>query len=108
MVGKNKGNRLSTEDEVISTVQKFLKNAEEVKRILESKGQTTKVVNEEIIILKTYLPTMFTEDGLKVIIQSIIDSGKDNMGLVMDVLKRNYNGMYDGKVASQIVKELLK
>jgi hypothetical protein len=65
----------------------------------------------EAMILEEYLPQMLSEPELTAAIKGFIkvyslDSMK-GMGTVMTALKESYAGMYDGKVASTIVRELL-
>ena len=110
MVGKNAGNRISTDDEVLSTIRKFLKNAEEtliqVKQ-LAGADKAVETFTEEIRILKSYMPQQLSDDKLREVINSFISNNPNtNMGLIMKFLKENFNGLYDGKKANVIVKEL--
>ncbi|MDR3502995.1 MAG: GatB/YqeY domain-containing protein [Legionella sp.] len=98
MVGKNNGNRLSTDEEVVAVVKKFIKNTEEILSIRPSK-----VANIEIGILKEYVPTQLTESELRSIIQIVKDDG-GNISAVMKYLKQDYAGRYDSKLASQLAK----
>lgn len=108
MVGKNAGNRESTDEEVIATVRKFLKNLEETKRNLVAHGKDTAVCEEEIKILGQYLPQQMSADDLKSAITAIVaETAGANMGVVMKVLKERYAGLYDGKLASEVVKQVL-
>lgn len=108
MVGKNNGNRESTDDEVLATVRKFIKNLEETKRNLVAHNKDTVVCEEEIKILSQYLPKQMNEDELRAAINSIVSEHTSaNMGLIMKLLKEKYNGLYDGKLASELTKQLL-
>jgi hypothetical protein len=67
----------------------------------------------EMDTLDKYLPKMLTEDDIKNIVSTIISenniSGIQNMGKVMMELKKHPNSnLIDNKIASNIVKELLK
>ena len=61
--------------------------------------------------LECYLPQMLSTDELGTIIQEITIrlqiSDMKGMGLVMKELQTKYPGMYDGKIASQIVKNTI-
>ncbi len=62
-------------------------------------------------ILKAYLPKQMSEDEMKNAISEIIseigaESVRD-MGKVMKSLKEKFNGQYDGKAASALVREIL-
>lgn len=65
----------------------------------------------EVTILEVYLPQQLDELELKRVLMNHImnmnsPSMKD-MGSVMGWLKQNFAGKYDGKVASNLVRELL-
>ena len=111
MVGKNKRNDVPTDEETKATIKKFIKNATEVKEVSIAKGfgiEETKARNE-ISILEAYLPKGLSEEELCLNIARIIEVDKiNNLGLIMKTLKEKYNGLYDGKRATEIVKEMLK
>lgn len=109
MVGKNAGNRESTDDEVIATVRKFIKNLEETKRNLINHNKDTAVCDEELAIISKYLPQQMSSDQLKAAIADILaENAGANMGVVMKVLKEKHSGLYDGKLASEIAKQVLQ
>jgi len=110
MVGKNKGDRLPTDEEVSSTVQKFLKNAMETKGLLERADSATLAlftIDSEITVLTRYLPAPLSDDELTSAIKIIIDDGNASVGAIMKALKEQYAGRYDGKKASELAKRLL-
>ena len=86
---------------VISKLKSMVKNAE----------ATNSLTNEELSIIDEYLPTQMSEDALRAKIGGFIMkeslSGMKEMGTVMGYLKDNFEGEYDGKLASTITKELL-
>ena len=106
MIGKNDGNRESTDAEVIAVIKKFIKNIDESLKV-----KPDKVLPLEKMLLEGYLPQQITGTQLEMTIQGIIvsvgaESVRD-MGKVMKVLKDSYDGRYDGREASTFVKELL-
>lgn len=107
MVGKNDGNRDTTDQEVIATIKKFIKNIDETIAVA---GSTETLVAEKDA-LQVYLPRQLTEPELRVTIGNIIVtqglSGPKAMGQLMGELKKNHAGSYDGALASRLVKELL-
>jgi uncharacterized protein YqeY len=108
MVGKNAGNRASTDDEVLATIRKFLKNAEETRARLTEAGKDTTVILEEIQILNEYLPQQMTDEQLSAAISDIIqETGASNMGAVMKALKERHAGLYDGRRANELIKQQL-
>jgi len=111
MPGKNDGNRESTDEEVVAIVKKFIKNLNEVISATNTPVVVI-VAQDEIDTLEKYLPEQITGMRLEMTIQGVIvsigaESVRD-MGKVMKVLKDSYEGCYDGREASTIVKELLK
>lgn len=109
MVGKNDGNRETTDQETIAVVKKFLKGIADT---MEARGEgvATPLLYEKQI-LQGFLPTQYTGDELaNIIIQVIADNGFNNMkqmGQVMKELNANYGGQFDGKEASTIVRAQL-
>ena len=97
--------------EVLKIIRKFMKNAEET--IVEGTkvGKNVDKSREEIKILLNYLPVQLTEDQLKVIIVDFVNVLPEKtpkmMGKVMSQLKEKYDGQYDNKVASFLVKNSL-
>lgn len=102
MVGKTKRNGLPTEEEVTSVVKKFKIGVEEIAKI---KGLSDDL-QYELDIYERYLPIMLTKDQLVEIVSGISPK-PNNLGEVMKFLKEKYSGLYDGKVASDIAKEVL-
>ena len=87
---------------IISKLKSMIKNAE----------ATNSLTDNELSILNEYLPTQLTEETLRDAIKLLIDdyelSSLKEMGKVMTYLKNNFDGQYDGRMASRITKELLQ
>lgn len=87
---------------IISKLKSMIKNAE----------ATNSLTDNELSILNEYLPTQMTEETLRDAIKLLIDdyelSSLKEMGKVMTYLKNNFDGQYDGRIASTITKELLQ
>ena len=109
-VGKNNGNRETTEEETIKMIEKFKKDAERTLVLMENKGSSAEEINEylkEISIYESYLPKKLNKEELKKIIEDLIAINSNaNIGLIMGKLK-SLKLNFDGKVASQIIKEKL-
>lgn len=60
---------------------------------------------DEISIYESYLPKQLSDDELSTVIDEILN-GKDkpNIGIVMKELKAEYDGQFDGKVASSLIR----
>lgn len=100
------GNQEVTDQDVEKVVQKFAKNAKEMLKYTED-AQKKYGIEWEIILYESYLPKQLTEQELRFKITELISQGCDNIGKVMGQLNQQHKGQFDGKVASQIVKELI-
>jgi uncharacterized protein YqeY len=124
-IGKNKGNRESTDSEVVSVVQKFVKNINETitalsapnhkhtPESLDSNRMKISVLDTEKEILAAYLPKQLTKDQMVATINQLIAEGviareMKSKGLVMKHFKDNFTGQYDGSVLAISVDESLK
>lgn len=110
MVGKNDGNRESTEAEVIKVIKKFIANGNETLSLIagSAPANTVAKVQRELSILAEFLPKQLEGEELikaigEVITELNATSIKD-MGKVMKTLKEKYDGNYDGTTASVIIK----
>ncbi len=111
MVGKNKRNGDTTDEEAIGMVKKFAANTEETIRLLTERGQDAAVQRRELEILQAYLPKQLTQAELVKAIADIVAAQAEKspkvMGKVMGELKARYGATYDGKLASELVKSAL-
>ncbi len=116
MIGKNDGNRETTDAEVVAIIKKFLKNLEETLVHVSKQDniqalQKKNILEKEKSILLSFLPKQMDEVELSQVIKSFIDELSEKnpkqMGKVLGKLKEKYSGQYDGAMASRITKELL-
>ena len=91
--------KILTDEQVLGVIRKMKENAVE----LGNQG--------EVDILSDYLPTMLEPKQLEILITGIINKNKfegmKDMGKMMGILKSEHGGTYDGRLASQIVKDNL-
>jgi uncharacterized protein YqeY len=112
MVGKNAG-RAVTDAEVVQMIKKFIKNIDETIRALGDADPRTAVALAEKTTLEKYLPQQLDEAALRSEIGGIVAglqaTGVDNptVGDVMKFLKLRFDGKYDGRLASTIIKEFV-
>ena len=111
MVGKNKRNGATTDEETIGVIRKFLTNVEETMRLLCDRSQDVSAQKREQEILMRYLPTQMTDHELEAAVRAIVAelgvSGAKAIGSVMAALKTRHGSTYDGRAASSIVKQVL-
>lgn len=107
-VGKNKGNRETTEDEAIKVVQKLLASLE-VNINLTNDTQTKSMFAEEAKILESVLPQMVDEQEVA---DALTDRFKDNppkhKGEVMKFAKETWGSLVDMKHVGSLADEILK
>lgn len=110
MVGKNAGNRESTDDEVQQTIRKFLKNNQEALSVIKDDARRAALA-EESAILTGYLPPMAGEAEVKAFIAETVaglaDRSPKSMGAVMAALKTKFGTGFDAKQANAWVREAL-
>lgn len=111
-IGKDAGNRASTDDEVVGVVRKFLKNAEETLAAAQGKRDTS-ATEAEIATLNAYMPQQLSDEEIQKAVDAAIaelgiEKSPKNMGAVMKVLRDTYGARLDMKKASAIVNQALK
>ena len=106
MVGKNAGREV-LDAEVIATIKKFIKNIDETIKALGAKDERARSAMDEKVVLEHFLPKQMTEAELRSYVQEIVLTEGANMGKIMGVLKSRFDGQYDGKMASSVVKAVL-
>lgn len=96
-----------TDGDIINIIQKLVKQRMDSIEIYSTAGRLELAEKEkqEKDVMMEFLPKMLSENELKEVIQT---SGCNNIGSVMKYLKENYNGLYDAKIASILIKEMLK
>ena len=114
MVGKNDGNRVSTEGEVIAVIKKYISNINETKMHLVANSFDTSQLEQcakDVEVLTGFLPSQLTvsalEEKVKEIISSLENVTVKDLGKVMKRLKELYDGQYDAKVAAELIKAKL-
>ena len=93
-----------TDDKVIAACKKFISGNIEVIEAGAKIGSECPNLLAENLILETYIPKQLTEEQLYAI---IVELKADNMGAVMQHLKGNYNGLYNGKLAANVAHHVL-
>ena len=106
-------NSLSEEDG-IKIIKKLVKQRKDSKEIYENANRFDLAKKEELelSILSTYLPQMFTEKDIKILIENIIkETGAESLsdiGKVMPIVMKRGAGKIDGKIANSVLRDLLE
>jgi len=102
-----------TEEDIMALLQKMIKQRHESAEIYAKAGrlELANKENEEIVIIKSFLPAQMDEASMKAAVEAAIaatgaTSGKD-MGKVMNELKGKYAGKMDFKAANAVIKGLI-
>lgn len=113
IVGKNNGNRETTDEEAVKVIKKFSKGVLESIETLqgshnwENCGGRIEDLQNELDVYEKYLPKQMSENELRTAIEVMVSGGKNNIGMIMGTLKKEYAGLYDGAMASKLAKEIL-
>lgn len=99
-----KGEEL-TDADVVSIIQKTVKELEEEKAFFEKAGRAEKVeaLENQKNIISAYLPKLMSEDEIKEIISNLADKTMPN---IMKHFRLNFAGKCDMSLVSKLAKEL--
>ena len=103
-----------TEKDCISVIKTLVKQREEAANMYEKAGRDSLAQKEKIEfdILNSYLPEMMSEVEIRNLVESVISEtnakGITEMGKVMPLVMRKGGNAIDGKMANQILRELLE
>lgn len=92
---------------VLSIIKKFIDNAKFVIEQTKDGDYENYQANQEIEILEKYRPKQLSEVEIRTLIEGLVISGSQNMKTIMETFKGAYPGQYDGKLVSQIAKEMI-
>lgn len=114
-VGKNQGNRASTDEEIMAVIKKFVKGTNENIEIYQkaSKTDALETARKELAILQNYLPQAVSSEVLEEYVAMFVKQkdlkkeDKQTFGLAMKAAKEKFGASLDGAVASKTIKEFL-
>ncbi len=102
-----------TEESAMKAIQKEYKKRKETAEIYTQQNRADLAEDEiaQALVMEEYLPKMLTEDEVRVEVKKAIAelgaTSAADMGKVMGLANKAIAGRADGKLVSQIVKELL-
>ena len=103
-----------TEKECISVIKTLVKQRQESIEIYEKAGRGGLAIKEklELDILSVYLPAMMDKGKTRKLLQDVITEtnakGLSDIGKVMPIVMQKGGSRIDGKIANQILRELLE
>ena len=109
-VGKDAGNRESTDLEVIGVIRNIIARNEENIRLGQGRDQNGEWQNK---LLRDYLPAQMSDEiverEIKAMMEaSLVPRDLKMLGLIMSTLKSQFPGQYNPQIASEIAKRLLQ
>lgn len=113
LLEQTKGTGNVSEDAEIKMLQKMYKQRMESAEIYKQQGRNDLQQTElfQANIIKAYLPEQMSEDQIRSIVKEVINQvgagSAADTGKVMAAVMPKLQGKADGKIISQIVKELL-
>lgn len=105
-IGKNAGNRDTTDDEAIAAIKKIVQKNNETMELSKTLA-TDDSLNSQNRILEVYLPQMVGPDELAEFITTL-NFENPNKGLYMKEVKAKYGQTVDMKVAGNIIDMIMK
>lgn len=110
IVGKNNGNRETTDEEAIKVIKKFVKNLNETIKLTKDEAKLVEF-NSELEIYESFLPKMMSERETEMAVENIVralpEKNPKLMGQIMGQLSKEYGEMLDKGIASRLVKAAL-
>ena len=103
-----------SDEEALKVIKTLVKQRRESTKIFLKAGreELAEKENLEISILEKYLPKMISDDEIRVLVEGIVKEigAKDlsDIGKVMPLVMKRGKGKIDGKLANDILKELLE
>ena len=111
IVGKNNGNRETTDEEAVKVIKKFIKGINETIDLIKD-PEKLKLLKMELEIYNSFLPQIMNELETRAAVEKIINALPEKspkaMGQVMGTISKEYGTLIDRGLASQIVKEMLQ
>jgi uncharacterized protein YqeY len=99
---QSKSGKEMTEDDEFKIIRKFMKNADETLTFEITEVAKAKLL-EEKKILEAYLPAQLGNEEIEKIVTGLVAEGK-TMKEIMPYFKEKYNGLYDGRAVSELIK----
>jgi len=108
-VGKNNGNRETTDAEAIVVIKKMVKNNKATIDMV-NESQAGPYVKENDY-LQQFLPKEASKEEIAAYIEELVQEigspTMKDMGKIMGRIKERFNGNYDGKMVSTMVRQVI-
>lgn len=106
---KEQGLEELPDDQAVAVLRKLAKMRKESIEMYEKGNALERVAEEqkELEIIDAYLPQLASAEQTRVWIEEIIAGGAADVGKVMAALMKQHKDELDGKLAQQLVREVL-
>lgn len=98
------------DESVVQVISKGIKQRKDASEQMRSadRGELADKEDAQSAILNEYLPEGMSENEVRAVIRTIIESGVDQMGPLMGQVMPRIRGRFDGTEANRIVREELE
>lgn len=96
-------------EEIVALLKNEIKKRKESLEFAEKAGRSEEVenLNREAQIIESYLPKQMSAEEISAALSKFkTENPAANLGLAMKYLKDNFAGLYDGKAASDLSKQI--
>jgi uncharacterized protein YqeY len=117
-IGKNNGNRATTNDEAIAHIKKAVSNTETVLKLIEDESHSNSSdehqkmrlrkmrLERELDLITSYIPQMVHIEEVRAFLEANLTEDM-NIGQAMGMLKKEFGQAVDMKQASAMVKDMI-
>lgn len=100
---------VKSDSDVVAIVKKFIDGVEEtLEYSVPADVESVEKLHAEMEIYLRYVPKQMTNAEIEMAVNACISSNPDfKLGQVMAYMKKHFAGTYDGKIASEIAKEMM-
>lgn len=107
MMAKNKQQESPTDEQCIATLKRFCDKIDETIALITDQSKI-EALQAEKASYEQFVPKQLSQSELiEVVKQFVSNNPGSKMGQIMAHLKANYAGLYDGKMASDVIKTLI-
>ncbi len=99
-----------TEEEIIEIFQREVKKRKEAISLFEKGGRPELAEKEtkELVFINAYLPPEMSREEIVILVNGFKDKGLNDFNSLMKEVTKTTRGRADGKMVSEIVREILK
>jgi len=106
---KKDGSKSLSDGQCVVILRRLAKQRQEAAGLYVEGGSSERAEQElaELVIVNEFLPSLASDEQIRVWVQEIIDSGVSNFGRIMGAIMREHRAEVDGKVVRRIIQNML-